>query len=106
MSMWKTSVESARVGLRVIHNEGVAALMKVRPFRSLLTPSECGGSGLTCAVLGRQGSITFSLKRVADWASRFLFSVMAEDWLYKGGDPVSFSHMTRVLSRRACQGAS
>lgn len=47
---------------QVISNEGVAALMK--------------------------GSITFSLKRVADWSSRFLFAVMAEDWLFKKGDAV------------------
>lgn len=46
----------------MIRGEGVAALMK--------------------------GSITFSLKRVADWSSRFLFAVMAEDWLFKKGDAV------------------
>jgi hypothetical protein len=62
MSMLETSKQSARVGMKVIRNEGVAALMK--------------------------GSITFSLKRVADWSSRFLFAVMAEDLLFKKGDAV------------------
>lgn len=42
MGLVETSRQSARVGINVIRNEGVAALMK--------------------------GSITFSLKRVADWS--------------------------------------
>jgi len=60
MSMWETSKQSARVGLRVISNEGLAALMK--------------------------GSLTFSLKRVADWGTRFYFAVLSEDLLFQKGD--------------------
>lgn len=33
--------------------------------------------------------MTFALKRVADWSTRFLFSVMAEDIIYRQGDKVS-----------------
>jgi len=60
MSMWETSKQSARVGFKVIQKEGLAALMK--------------------------GSLTFSLKRVADWGTRFYFAVISEDYLFKKGD--------------------
>ena len=60
MTMWETSKQSARVGLKVIQNEGLAALMK--------------------------GSLTFSLKRVADWGTRFYFSVLVEDLVFRKGD--------------------
>ena len=60
MSMWETSKQSARVGFNVIQKEGLAALMK--------------------------GSMTFSLKRVADWGTRFYFAVISEDYLFKKGD--------------------
>lgn len=46
--LWTTTVQSARVGARVITHEGVSALMK--------------------------GSVVFSGKRVADWTTRFLFA--------------------------------
>jgi len=74
MSMWETSKQSARVGLKVIQGEGIAALMK--------------------------GSLTFSLKRVADWGTRFYFAVLSEDLLFKKGD------LTYVLSNQERLAAS
>lgn len=59
-SMWETTVASARIGARVVSDEGVSALMK--------------------------GSIIFSGKRVADWSTRYFFSVMAENHLFQDGD--------------------
>ena len=50
---------SATVGMRVIRNEGVLALMK--------------GSGV------------FSLKRVGDWVTRYYFATEAERFLFGGG---------------------
>ncbi len=50
MSFRQTCAESTRVGMRVIHNEGPRALMK--------------------------GSVVFAAKRVADWATRYYFSIM------------------------------
>lgn len=64
MSLWQTSVQSARVGFKVIQNEGLAALMK--------------------------GSITFSLKRVADWGTRFYFSVLTEEYLFRRRQPAGY----------------
>ncbi|TDH70379.1 hypothetical protein CCR75_005771 [Bremia lactucae] len=61
MKPLETMTRSMHIGVRVIQNEGVAALMK--------------GSGM------------FSLKRVADWSSRFFFSVQAENILYKRNNP-------------------
>lgn len=61
MGMWETSLQSARVGMKVIKDEGLVALMK--------------------------GAGTFSAKRVADWSTRFLFSVLIEDYVFKAGDP-------------------
>jgi len=52
MSMMQTTKESCRVGMNVIRNEGLPALMK--------------------------GATVFSMKRVADWSTRFFFSIMAE----------------------------
>jgi len=46
--MWATTVASTRVGMTIIRNEGVSALMK--------------------------GSIVFSSKRVLDWTTRFFFA--------------------------------
>lgn len=61
MTPLETATKSLLVGMKVIRNEGAMALMK--------------GSGM------------FSLKRVADWSTRFLFSVEAENVLFKRGDP-------------------
>ncbi|CAI5728329.1 unnamed protein product [Peronospora destructor] len=61
MTPLETMSRSMRIGVKVIHKEGVAALMK--------------GSGI------------FSLKRVADWSTRFFFSVQAENIVYKRGNP-------------------
>lgn len=60
MSVWETSKQSARVGMVVIQKEGLPALMK--------------------------GSLTFSLKRVADWGTRFYFAVLSEDLFFRQGD--------------------
>ncbi|KAH7460400.1 hypothetical protein PRIC1_006913 [Phytophthora ramorum] len=61
MTPLETMSRSMRIGVKVIHKEGVSALMK--------------GSGM------------FSLKRVADWSTRFFFSVQAENIVYKRKDP-------------------
>jgi len=61
MTPLETMSRSMRIGVKVIHKEGVAALMK--------------GSGM------------FSLKRVADWSTRFFFSVQAENIMYKRHNP-------------------
>jgi hypothetical protein len=61
MTPMETATKSLLVGMKVIRNEGVLALMK--------------GSGM------------FSVKRVADWSTRFLFSVEAENILFKRADP-------------------
>ncbi|RQM26800.1 hypothetical protein B5M09_000735 [Aphanomyces astaci] len=61
MSGWETIVKSGKVGMNVIRNEGVPALMK--------------------------GSMVFSLKRVADWSTRYFFCVVSEDYMYRQGDP-------------------
>ncbi|KAG7398952.1 hypothetical protein PHYBOEH_010057 [Phytophthora boehmeriae] len=61
MTPLETMSKSMRIGVKVIHKEGVAALMK--------------GSGM------------FSLKRVADWSTRFFFSVQAENIVYKRNNP-------------------
>ncbi|CAM9777281.1 unnamed protein product, partial [Chrysoparadoxa australica] len=60
MSVWETSKQSAIVGLRVMKNEGMAGLMK--------------------------GSLTFSMKRVADWTTRFFFAEAAGSLLFKRGN--------------------
>lgn len=57
MSMLETSKQSAKIGMNVIQKEGLKALMK--------------------------GSIVFSMKRVADWSTRFMFSEMIEHGLYR-----------------------
>lgn len=61
MTPLETARQSMSVGMKVIRNEGASALMK--------------------------GSVVFSLKRVADWSTRFFFSVQSENWLYKRTDP-------------------
>ncbi|KUF76587.1 Mitochondrial Carrier (MC) Family [Phytophthora nicotianae] len=61
MTPLETMSRSMRIGVKVIQKEGVAALMK--------------GSGM------------FSVKRVADWSSRFFFSVQAENIVYKRNNP-------------------
>ncbi|RLN86259.1 hypothetical protein BBJ28_00023481 [Nothophytophthora sp. Chile5] len=61
MTPMETCRRSMKVGVKVIQKEGVAALMK--------------GSGV------------FSIKRVADWSTRFFFSVQAENILYKRENP-------------------
>ncbi|DBA00876.1 TPA: hypothetical protein N0F65_008519 [Lagenidium giganteum] len=61
MTPKETCVKSMKIGMRVIQNEGVMALMK--------------------------GSIVFSLKRVADWSTRFFFSVGVEEVVYKRDNP-------------------
>mmetsp|Transcript_3413 Transcript_3413/g.5548 ORF Transcript_3413/g.5548 Transcript_3413/m.5548 type:complete len:328 (+) Transcript_3413:82-1065(+) len=61
MSMGETTRQSLSVGMKVIREEGMAALMK--------------------------GSAVFSAKRVADWSTRFLFCVVAENVVYKRSDP-------------------
>lgn len=38
--------------------------------------------------------MTFALKRVADWGTRFWFSVLAEDYLFRQGDEVSDPQLT------------
>lgn len=50
-----TAIDSAKVGARLIRSEGVSALMK--------------GAGM------------FSLKRAADWTTRYMFVVMVENWM-------------------------
>ncbi|KAL7681320.1 putative mitochondrial carrier domain superfamily [Plasmopara halstedii] len=61
MTPFETMSRSMRIGVKVIQKEGVAALMK--------------GSGM------------FALKRVADWSTRFFFSVQAENILYIRNSP-------------------
>lgn len=61
MTALETCKKSLSIGVKVIQNEGVGALMK--------------------------GSAVFSMKRVADWSTRFFFSVMCEEYLYKRDDP-------------------
>ncbi|CAI5720645.1 unnamed protein product [Hyaloperonospora brassicae] len=61
MTPLETVSRSMRIGVKVIQQEGGMALMK--------------GSGM------------FSLKRVADWSTRFYFSVQAENLLYKRKNP-------------------
>ncbi|KAF1315712.1 hypothetical protein FI667_g15830, partial [Globisporangium splendens] len=61
MTPLETCKQSMQVGMKVIRNEGVLALMK--------------------------GSTVFSLKRVADWSTRFFFSVQSENFLYKRENP-------------------
>lgn len=61
MTLMETTNKSMSIGMTVIRNEGVSALMK--------------GAGV------------FSLKRVADWSSRFFFSVAAENVLFKRQNP-------------------
>lgn len=61
MSMLETMKKSATIGTRVIQHEGLPALMK--------------------------GSIVFSMKRVADWSTRFFFSVMCENLVFRQNDP-------------------
>eukprot|EP00567_Pseudictyota_dubia_P015337 CAMPEP_0197441824 /NCGR_PEP_ID=MMETSP1175-20131217/7983_1 /TAXON_ID=1003142 /ORGANISM="Triceratium dubium, Strain CCMP147" /LENGTH=321 /DNA_ID=CAMNT_0042972159 /DNA_START=61 /DNA_END=1026 /DNA_ORIENTATION=+ len=60
MSLGQTVSMSTKVGMDVIRSEGISALMK--------------------------GSIVFASKRVADWGTRFLFSTIVEDVLFKRGD--------------------
>jgi len=48
MSVWETTKRSTSVGVGVVRKEGVAALMK--------------------------GSLMFSMKRVADWSTRYMFA--------------------------------
>ncbi|CAK4694119.1 hypothetical protein LEN26_013371 [Aphanomyces euteiches] len=61
MTPTETIAKSAQVGINVIRNEGVAALMK--------------------------GSVVFSVKRIADWSTRYFFCVVSEDALFRRGDP-------------------
>ncbi|KAI9912844.1 hypothetical protein PsorP6_005785 [Peronosclerospora sorghi] len=61
MTPLETMSRSMRIGVKVIRAEGVTALMR--------------GSGM------------FSLKRVADWSTRFFFSVQAENIVYKQNNP-------------------
>mmetsp|Transcript_5134 Transcript_5134/g.7099 ORF Transcript_5134/g.7099 Transcript_5134/m.7099 type:complete len:321 (-) Transcript_5134:274-1236(-) len=60
MSLGETTQQSLSVGMKVIREEGIQALMK--------------------------GSVVFSAKRVADWSTRFLFTVMAENVVFKRGN--------------------
>eukprot|EP00638_Chattonella_subsalsa_P012338 CAMPEP_0117779788 /NCGR_PEP_ID=MMETSP0948-20121206/1827_1 /TAXON_ID=44440 /ORGANISM="Chattonella subsalsa, Strain CCMP2191" /LENGTH=417 /DNA_ID=CAMNT_0005607431 /DNA_START=200 /DNA_END=1454 /DNA_ORIENTATION=- len=61
LSPWGNVVlASFRVGARVVRKEGVGELMK--------------------------GSRTFSAKRVMDWSTRYLFSELMEDWLFRKGE--------------------
>jgi hypothetical protein len=62
MSPMETFSKSLSVGMRVITNEGLPALMK--------------------------GSTVFSMKRIADWSTRFFFSVQSEEFLYKRQNPM------------------
>jgi hypothetical protein len=61
MSLWKTTLLSARIGMDVVRTEGVLALMK--------------------------GANIFATKRVFDWATRFFFADGIESILtkWKGG---------------------
>ncbi|GAB9476155.1 hypothetical protein Gpo141_00013225 [Globisporangium polare] len=61
MTPLETCKASMSVGMKVIRNEGAMALMK--------------------------GSVVFSMKRVADWSTRFFFSVESENFLYKRENP-------------------
>ena len=61
MTALETCKKSLSIGMKVIQNERIGALMK--------------------------GSAVFSMKRVADWSTRFFFSVMCEEYLYKRDDP-------------------
>lgn len=56
MTFSETTSKSVLVGMSVVRTEGVASLMK--------------------------GSITFSTKRVADWSTRYFFSIMVQRALY------------------------
>ncbi|TMW58735.1 hypothetical protein Poli38472_010294 [Pythium oligandrum] len=60
MTPMETTKKSLQVGMKVIRIEGPAALMK--------------------------GATVFSMKRVADWSTRFFFSVQAEEVFFKRGD--------------------
>ncbi|KAF0686492.1 Aste57867_21679 [Aphanomyces stellatus] len=72
MTGWETIVKSGTVGLNVIKNEGVPALMK--------------------------GSVVFSMKRVADWSTRYFFCVLSEDIMFRRGDPNKKITMTEELA--------
>jgi hypothetical protein len=61
MTLAETSRRATMVGMEVIRKEGALALMK--------------------------GSVVFSLKRVADWTTRYMFATWFENVLYKRGDP-------------------
>lgn len=61
MTPVETCKKSMQVGMKVIRDEGVAALMK--------------------------GSVVFSMKRVADWSTRFFFSVGVEEVVFKKDQP-------------------
>jgi Mitochondrial carrier protein len=65
MSMWKTTLLSLTIGVDVVRNEGLSALMK--------------------------GSHIFATKRVFDWATRFYFADVCEALMraYKGGAALS-----------------
>lgn len=56
----QTTEMSVKVGMKVINNEGVLALMK--------------GSGV------------FSLKRVGDWVTRYYFATEIENFMFRRGD--------------------
>ena len=73
MSLSETCGKSASVGLGVIRNEGLQALMK--------------------------GSVVFSAKRVADWSTRFVFSIAAENLLFE--DAAELSVQQRVVASLA-----
>ncbi|EQC35706.1 hypothetical protein SDRG_06986 [Saprolegnia diclina VS20] len=72
MTGWETCKKSGQVGMNVIRHEGISALMK--------------------------GSIVFSLKRVADWSTRYAFCVLTEEALFKGDDPKKKLTVTEELA--------
>ncbi|KAH9253563.1 hypothetical protein BASA81_008399 [Batrachochytrium salamandrivorans] len=72
MSMWQTCVGSTNVGMSLIRKEGPAALMK--------------------------GSVMFSVKRVADWSTRYMFAEGIEYALHSRHPDQRTSQTEKVVS--------
>ena len=68
--VWATTVASSRVGVDLVHREGVSALMK--------------------------GAALFSSKRVADWTTRFYFAESVAYWMRDavGGRKLTFAEQS------------
>lgn len=72
MTMWQTCVGSTNVGMSLIRKEGPAALMK--------------------------GSMMFSVKRVADWSTRYMFAEAFEYGLQSRHPNEKLSQTEKVIS--------